>query len=362
MKHNTAPNRQRGVSLVEVALAAVILGACAVVLWGVIDRQARTTRADQSLSLVDRAHDAILAYAYLHRRLPCAAESTDGIAACGGTGTGFLPYITLGLPDPKAGNIRYRVSMTAPSPVTGAPYRVIVGQRSGSFNDLFAQTVPLATVSPGGHEELFDLCEALNSGSANGEMAYELTLDPGTGAATAASPSAVAQTIGRSQLAARLQCASMAAAGRAHFNAALAADTMARAMADYDAQFNLGFHTYYADWAQGLWFFANSTYSTKRAITKVTAADAEWNATNYLHASPYYMAVSKIPLAGLYTGAMASNLARFSKNIDTGNKRRATIRAMLDTTNLSATEIKNRAILGSSSAFFLEDKWSAPAP
>ena len=365
---------QRGLSLVEVAIASVILGACGVMLWAVIDRQAKVTRTDQSANLIDRVNDAMLAYGYLYGRLPCPSPLTTGMESCDGKDIGFLPYLTLGLPDTAAGRIRYQVSLVAPSPVTGSPYRVVITNELGETKDLTAQVVPLASVMPGGHEPLLDLCETLSTAADGRKMAYALTMDPGgatvtltstAGPAAPATPvtaEAVTHTVGRAQFAARLHCSTLSVAGRAQFNTALAADAMARAMRDVVAQFDLVKFTYAADTAQGAVFASNAAYSLYRARTKTMAAQAAVEASVGKNIAARNLAVVNMALAGAYVGATASNLARFVTNEVVAESREGTLRDLLATTEKTSSDLKRRAFLGTSSAFFLEDKWLPPAP
>ncbi len=370
MKRSTL-RRQRGVSLVEVAIASIILGACGVLLWNVIDNQAEVASADRSLSAMDRVHDAILAYAYLHRELPCPARATTGLESCDGSTEGFVPYLTLGLPEPAAGHIRYRMALDIRSPTASSPYRVVSGQRLGEFGELSAQFVPLAAFAPNGHEALFDLCQALGSPAHSGELAYALGLDTAAAipvaGATGAPPAAASapvmdQIVGRAQLAAKLHCASLAVAGRAHFNAALAADTMSRAIADMKAQFELVEFTYGVDLAQGAYFELNSGYSLYRANVKRLGALAASEATNGVNSAALTVAELKTALAGAYTAALAVNLTRFSINLDSARIHKQMLEDLKTRSERAASEIKARAVIGGSSAFFLEDKWSPPKP
>jgi hypothetical protein len=357
---------QRGLSLVEVAVASVILGACGVFLSGLVDRQAKVASSDRSFLTVDRSHDAILAYAYLHGRLPCPAQATTGIESCSGKGDGYLPYLTLGLPEPAAGRVRYRVALDTSAP-SGNPYRVITGEHAGDFGELSAKVVPLASVAPGGHEPLFDLCQSLGASGQITEMAYAMELTPGTaalpGSSTFVTGSPVAtQTIGRAQLATKLHCSSFAVAGRAHFNAALAADTMDRAMADILAQFTLLGFTYDYDLAQGIYFAGASVESLAAANTKRLGALAASQASNGTNSAALGMATYKTAAAGIYTTALTLNVARYIINVARAKEHEKTLTKLKQQTEKSASEIKKRAIVGSSSAFFLEDKWAQPTP
>ena len=362
-----SPHRQHGVSLVEVAIASVILALCGVLLLGVIDRQAKVAGVDRSMTLVERAHDALLAYAYLHHGLPCPSQVTTGVESCDGKDDGYLAYITLGLPDPAAGRLRYRMAPDLRSPASSSPYRVVTSRRTGDFGDLQAQVVPLASLLPAGHEMLFDLCEALGSPSGSARTAYELGMEADKMLAAGNAPTSLASSVmtdvvGRSQLAAKLQCGTLAVAGRAHFNAALAADTMNRAIEDILAQAVLVKETNAVDLEQGLYFFLNSTYSLYRANTKRLGALATFQASNSTDSRALSVAKAKTAMAGAYTAAMATNVARFSINLARAKAREKTLTDLRTQADRAASEIRTRALVGGSSAFFLEDKWSAPAP
>ncbi len=364
---NPLSRHQRGVSLVEVAIASVILGACGTLLMGVIDRQAKVASVERSTTLVDRAHDAILAYAYLHRGLPCPSQVTTGVETCDGHTEGYLPYVTLGLPEPTAGRLRYRMSLDLKSPTASSPYSVVTSQRTGEFGDLTAQVVRLASISPAGHEALFDLCSALASAGNAAQSAYAVGVAPEAAMSAAittpsSAPPVHEETIGRSQFAAKLQCGALATAGRAHFNAALAADTMNRAMEDILAQFVLVKGTYVVDLLQGKYFLANSIYSLHRANTKRLGALAASQASNGVDSHALSIAQAKTALAGAYTVGLSINAARFAINLAHAEMREQTLRELRTRTNRAATDIRARAMVGSASAFFLEDKWSSVAP
>ncbi|MGE0080944.1 MAG: type II secretion system protein [Thiohalomonadaceae bacterium] len=105
--------RQGGFSLLELAVVLVILG---LVMGGLLTplgtsmEQRRVAATDAALSL---AHEALLGFALVQGRLPCADQDGDGSEDCPASGEGDLPWRTLGLTHARGrdawGNpLRYR--------------------------------------------------------------------------------------------------------------------------------------------------------------------------------------------------------------------------------------------------------------
>lgn len=101
---------QHGFSLIEAAVSLVLLGLISVVLWRFIETANQQQHVRQQQSLLSRADHALLGYSLSQHRLPCPASDTAGRENCASVATsGYLPYLTLGLPDQGAGRIRYGV-------------------------------------------------------------------------------------------------------------------------------------------------------------------------------------------------------------------------------------------------------------
>lgn len=91
--------RQRGFSLLELAVALVVLGGLAGVAFAAAGAVAQRHRIAEAQQALERGEQALVAFAHSRHRLPCPDSDGSGREDCrSGTASGRLPYRALGLP------------------------------------------------------------------------------------------------------------------------------------------------------------------------------------------------------------------------------------------------------------------------
>lgn len=157
--------RQRGLSLIEMAVALVIVGFLLGGVVGTVGALQSRQRFTSTQAQLEEIRDALIAFAAVNRRLPCPADPTvadttagagleraANAGGCVGGSSGVVPWATLGLPETDAWGRRfgYRVSAnfarTAPAFDLASVADNVV--RNGSAVVL-ASAVPAVIVSHG---------------------------------------------------------------------------------------------------------------------------------------------------------------------------------------------------------------------
>jgi prepilin-type N-terminal cleavage/methylation domain-containing protein len=99
--------KQRGFTLIEIAIGLMIIGLIASSMIASISQQTEKRRATETKASLAQARDAVMAYLTTQGRLPCPASATSngqesilsntgGIITCN-LEAGFLPAVTLGM-------------------------------------------------------------------------------------------------------------------------------------------------------------------------------------------------------------------------------------------------------------------------
>ncbi|MDG2526194.1 prepilin-type N-terminal cleavage/methylation domain-containing protein [Stenotrophomonas sp. HITSZ_GD] len=264
--------RQRGFSLLELSVSLVVLGLVALLILRFLGQAQQEQRGTAQRELLQRADDALLAFAMINSRLPCpAAAGGNGEEDCGLGQVGVLPYRSLGLPDLGARRVRYGVLRRAASEASDDADLAVSRDRFQPLA-IVAQKSYIAMPTTYAHVNGLDLCQALRTatrlapdagylhttlpaqpGTLGRHIAYAVAL-PGDGAfggqqastspafdspQRASTPDFRDQVlaVGNEQLWARMRCGdNLSAGGHAHFNAALAASMLRTALYDYKQQ------------------------------------------------------------------------------------------------------------------------------
>ncbi len=111
--HILRTRHDKGFTLVEIAIALVVVALLAAGTISALRVQIAYTRNSQAREQLREAKEALINYAIANQKLPCAASSTGGTASttCN-SDKGFLPWQDLGLPavDPWGQTLRYLVT------------------------------------------------------------------------------------------------------------------------------------------------------------------------------------------------------------------------------------------------------------
>lgn len=102
MLNDSRPNfTVRGFTLIEIAIALAILGVLFALAMVPLSEQMRAQRARETQAALAEIREALIGYAVINGRLPCADTSGDGLedspCAGGAAGEGGLPWSTLGV-------------------------------------------------------------------------------------------------------------------------------------------------------------------------------------------------------------------------------------------------------------------------
>lgn len=139
-----ALRRQRGFSLVELAVSLVIAGILGILIWRwtVAAQQPATLQAMQAQ--LSEAQAAVEGFVLVKHRLPCPASDTAGVEACGTSGAVLLPWRTLGMSS-DGSRLHYGVNRGGGADLAALPAALPAAEASPDLNIEFTG-VPVTLV------------------------------------------------------------------------------------------------------------------------------------------------------------------------------------------------------------------------
>lgn len=162
--------RQRGFSLLELAIVLAITGGVGLVAWRLLPVSRDVAGGDPVGQQLRVAQDAVEGFALSHSRLPCPAPvDGNGLEVCATRGVAELPWRTLGL---AHGDIALRYGV----------YRSSAADPAIAGNN-FQPVMPLILTTPVGYQSTqlngLDLCQTLRT-AAVAPLLSSSGLDGGT--------------------------------------------------------------------------------------------------------------------------------------------------------------------------------------
>lgn len=378
MKRSVRRLRQNGLSLVELSLALVILGITLLIVWQFIENHKNQKNSQQSSLLLDRAQTTLTMYAALNGRLPCPAKNMNGLEFCDHTKSGYLPYLTLGLPEVLAGSLLYEVPSETPG-LTGGPLFTALMPSMVDFPDnvvVKATSLSPLAIATSNYDHVMDLCAAL-AGKGLSISSAKILVNEGQAYSLAAVDMGARgvknakvedqenrRWVSRGQLGGQLRCAGLqATAGRGHFNARLSSVTMARTLYDYQTQSDIAHGNDTWTMASTSWWLSNSLFGVGKATRVV------WLAHSKALTDRKPEDIAQFPwkvasLATITAGAVyqASQLSIQIKALVESKSNHDKLDMLVARSQALDTEIQRNAVFNSSSFFFLAEQNHRPLP
>ncbi|MGE0100138.1 MAG: type II secretion system protein [Hydrogenophaga sp.] len=366
MRYGHASRRQRGMTLVETAVAMAVMGVASLVLWQAVGATRVLEGHARAAAELERSEAAVRAFAAVHRRFPCPATIANGLESCEALQTsGFLPYLTLGLPEVKFTRIRY--SLDSALGVGRSSFTVLVNDRNiDRDSDPRAAPVALKKLLPQGYDGMLDLCNGLSRVLERGAAAYLLELESPDLLVPPAQPdSQPVRAVSASQISSYLGCDAMVSvAGRGQYNAHLAAAIMSKATQDHRTQSEVAYAIHNWNLAEGVWSFANGMYAAMKKWAKLmqtsSALDANiWSKPGHF-AALHVKAIADQAMEFVGLASRLSNLTRYIHQLDIAQEnRRLHNQMVVESLNLY-NQVTQHALKASSSAYFIEEQTRTP--
>ncbi|TXC62113.1 hypothetical protein FSC37_22325 [Piscinibacter aquaticus] len=155
--------RQRGISLVELAVALAIISPMLIAAWQIFAASHRARLEQGEADLLSRVRSSIVAYLARESKLPCPSPDTDGFGSkdCS-LAEGYVPFRDIGVADARAGNIRYTVE-NGKSLLSSVPPTLQVLRISEGAGKAIVGHDTLPADYSGGRASMVELCAVLGS-------------------------------------------------------------------------------------------------------------------------------------------------------------------------------------------------------
>lgn len=314
MKLGKRTRHVAGVTLVEMAATLAVLGAATAAVLPLWLSQTSADEEARILVSMDRARGALTAYATLNGRLPCpATDAASGTEAvdCKGKPSGFLPYVTLGLPDGGFAGLPYSISVDgAADAKPAAQIQVLVAKADeiATGKPLDLHRVALRNGLPSfalasQARQVLDYCQLLEAAGAPAALA-RVQAAPATGSRTDA-----LITVG--ELWSAMQCsAQISADARDRYTLPLVAATHWRTLLDDQVTVRLHDNLRALDQRHEIVTTALSVAAT--ALAAVRTGQAVWHNTILGDTQPPELVAAQV-VAGLTAGQLAVNLSKLAQ-------------------------------------------------
>lgn len=359
---STGRRAQRGLSLVEAAVAMVIMGVAATLLWQIVSGTRVRDRQSLARADIQRAEAALLAFVSIHHRFPCPATAPDGLESCSERpSTGLLPHRTLGLP--QATGMRTRYTVDSVIAARESRFMVLVNDQAiGPGDEPRAVPVALKSLLTTHYDGMLDVCEGLSRLGIPGGPVFTLeSLSDDAGDLSHRVSPQPRREVTAAQVADHLGCGPMVAvAGRGQYNAHLAAAIMSKAIQDHRVQSEVAYSLNHWNLSEGIWSFSNGMYAGMKNWAKLiqtaSALDAHiWsNPAHFATLHAKAITDRAVEMAGV--GARASNLARYVSNLKNAQDNRRAHHELVNRTLELYARTTRHALIGSTSAWFLREQ------
>jgi hypothetical protein len=153
-------------------------------------------------------------------------------------------------------------------------------------------------------------------------------------------------------------------AGRGQYNAHMAAAIMAKATQDHRVQSEVAYAIHNWNLAEGVWSFSNGMYSAMKNWAKLIQTSSALDANIWSNPGPFVAlhakAIADRTMELIGVASRLSNLTRYINQLNIAQENRRMHNQMVGEAVDLYTKVTRHALMGSSSAYFIEEQTRAP--